>query len=321
MLQIALLGGTGFVGSAVLRTAAGAARCLLRAGREIAPAPNRIVVRGALPEVPRDFFPKAPYVLLHFATKQRDLDGTGFQRINVGGTRQVMQSLDDRCRGIIYGSSMSVYGPPSSSPAAEGAPIRPATPLAHSRAEAEDVILRFASERKIHAYILRPRFIIGQGDRFIVPTMANSLARRLQLGADTTRYSIIDVDDYAKVVAWLVQRIASTTVEQLAYNVAYTRPIALSDATTILGRTLGLPPPLIRIGNPGVISSALSSVPTRLTQAWAERLALMANSQCMDIGRLRTAMGTGIVTQQPEDVFYRAACAYAENPHGASTGP
>ena len=42
--------------------------------------------------------------------KQFDLDGTGFERVNVGGTERLLAALPPSVRGVIYGSTLSVYG-------------------------------------------------------------------------------------------------------------------------------------------------------------------------------------------------------------------
>lgn len=117
-LRIVLLGGTGLVGGALLRRLAAeppgsvAVRALVR-------RPGALAGPAWLEEVPGDlnepllaglFWPDAPQVIVHYAVKQIDPDGTGFERVNVGGTERLLAALPASVRGLIYGSTLSVYG-------------------------------------------------------------------------------------------------------------------------------------------------------------------------------------------------------------------
>jgi nucleoside-diphosphate-sugar epimerase len=297
-----LLGATGMVGQALLRhRGAHAVHALVRTpdGRDWGPGVH--VVRGELHRLPETLFPTCPYVVLHFATKQRDLDGTGFERTNVDGTQRLLARLPGDCRGIIHGSSMSVYGPGPHLGVTEDAPLAPHTPLARSRVASETLILRHAAGAGLHAALLRPRFLLGRGDRFVLPGVVKLLKRRIQLGGDTVACSVIDADDLGHIVWRLARRMVETAhPEQRAYNAACSRPLVRAEFLSAVRQTLGLPRPLVKVSVPGRLLRALREAPSPRARAVAERLELMTRPQCLDVSRLRA------VLNGPEDVLSRA---------------
>ena len=91
-MRIALLGGTGFVGQALLRALSGGeheVRALARDPSRLS-APGVEVVPGSLEELPAALFAHEPEVVIHFATKQVDQDGSGFQATNVAGSERLL---------------------------------------------------------------------------------------------------------------------------------------------------------------------------------------------------------------------------------------
>ncbi|RKG61628.1 NAD(P)-dependent oxidoreductase, partial [Corallococcus exercitus] len=173
---VVLTGATGMVGQAFLRQrGAHSVHALVRSpdGRDWGEGVH--VVQGDLHGIPDALFPPYPYVVLHLAMKQRDTDNTGFERTNVDGTRRLLSRLRGDCRGVLLGSSMSVYGPGPHRGVKEVHPLRPITALARSRVAAEDVVMEHAVRTGLHAALLRPRFLLGRGDRFVLPAMVKLL--------------------------------------------------------------------------------------------------------------------------------------------------
>src|SRR5262245_46464626 len=114
MVRVVLLGSTGFVGTAILhalqsRGSQAQVRALARGAGRIR-MPGVEVIEGDIESLPEKLFFSEPHVVVHFATKQIDSDGSGFERTNVEGTKRLMSRLPASCLGVIYGSSASVYG-------------------------------------------------------------------------------------------------------------------------------------------------------------------------------------------------------------------
>ena len=177
---------------------------------------------------------------------------------NVTGTLNLLRKCDANLRGVVYGSSASVYGQGPLQPALEFDRPDPVTPLASSRRAAEKVILKMAAERGFGAYLCRPRFIIGGGDRFLAPILIR-LARMRLAGSQAVSYSFIHVDDYAEVILFLLRRLATQDTngikpERLAVNVAYSAALTQEQILSTVRRVAGLPRPLVRLRCPRSLS-------------------------------------------------------------------
>lgn len=283
-LRIVLLGGTGFCGSAVLRRLrrepGAEVRALVR--RSARRLPGVAALQGTLAELPPGLFFDDPHVVVHLATKQVDRDGTGFE-VNVETTRRLLASLPPSCRGVVYGSSISVYGRGAQRDLAEGAPVRPATPLARSRARAEQAILAGAPA----AIVLRPRFVLGRGDRFTLPGLLELCRRRVAVGRGDQGFSVIDVDDYAEVIVRAAARLLAGPPVRQVLHVGYARPLAMLEITAALRRTYALPPPLVRVPVGERLVGVLDRLPFAGARALATRLELVGLPHHVAVDGLR----------------------------------
>jgi nucleoside-diphosphate-sugar epimerase len=316
-LHILLLGGSGFVGRALLRELAAMppgsvrVRALLRDPDAVPDAPYLEKVRGSLEAPPADLEPGEPYVLVDFAVKQIDADRTGYRATNVEATGRLLSGLGPRLTGVLYGSSMSVYGPGAQDGVAETAPLRPASALAESRLEAETRITELARARGVSALLLRPRFVLGDGDRFVLPNLAKLLRRRVQLASGAQRFSIIDVADYARIVLRLAAVVADLhhagTPVQRALNVGHAAPVTFAQIADAIGASLGLPAPRVRLPVSERITRWLRRLPARGMDAIATRLELVGLSHWGDTSSLAAMIGNDIVSRDPMITVRRAA--------------
>ena len=319
--DLVLTGATGYVGTTVLRKlieACPESRVRVLA-RQLPPqdAPAIRWVPCTLPEVPNGAFPPRPYLLVHLATRQIDPDGTGFVATNVTGTLNLLRKSDANLRGVVYGSSASVYGQGPLQPALEVDRPDPVTPLASSRRAAEKVILKMATERDFGAYLCRPRFIVGGGDRFLVPILVR-LARMRLAGSQAVSCSFIHVDDYAEVILFLLQRLATpdgngAKPERLAVNVAYSAALTQEQILSTVRRIAGLPRPLVRLRCPRSLLVGLRALPGRRPDRLATRLELLMQDQILSCRRL-SEMGCDIPSRSPQGRLEVAIRQYQEVP-------
>lgn len=304
-LRLVLLGSTGVAGSAILRAARGHdVRALVRgdAGR-LADHPCTKVV-GALPDVPTELFPNAPFVLLHFAGANRD--PKQFSAVNVEGTRALFDALPTTCVGVVYGSSLSVVGSGAQRAVTEDATVAPDTALARSRAEAERIVLERARRRGISAFVLRPRFLLGEGDTATLPAMLRLAQRGVAIGRGSQAFSVIDVDDYAAIVLSLARRIVERDrPARTPLHVGYVRPISFDEIRAALSEQFPLTEPRVRIPTPESLTRALTQVP--LVRDVATKLALVGLDHHADVHRLSAEIGDAIVTRDPRPVVANAA--------------
>jgi nucleoside-diphosphate-sugar epimerase len=316
-LDVLLLGGSGFVGRALLRELSARARssrvrvrALLRSPDSVPDLPFLEKIQGSLEAPPPGLEPARPYVLVNLAVKQLDPHRTGYLGTNVEATGRLLDGLGPRLTGILYASSMSVYGQGAQDCVSENTPLAPTTPLSQSRALAEDHVRALAEQRGIASFALRPRFVIGEGDRFVMPGLMALVQRRIGIGSGAQRFSVIDVADYARIIASLAQSVSSRTSDgepsRRAFNVGYTRPVTYADITGVIAAALHVSPPRWRVpASPGFVR-ALRHVPSRQADALATRLELVGLSHWGDTRALAGTAGCDVVLEDPMAVVHRA---------------
>jgi nucleoside-diphosphate-sugar epimerase len=307
-LHILLLGGSGFVGSALLRELASwpagsvRVRALLRRPDSVRDYPFLDKCQGSLEALPADLAPAAPYVLVHLAVKHIDHDGSGFFATNVDATERLLSALGTNLRGILYASSMAVYGRGAQEGTREDEPLVPGTPLGESRRVAEGVILEAARQRGISAFVLRTRFVLGEGDKFVLPGLAKPLRRGLGAGSGEQRFSIVHVRDYARILLRLAQRTLERDAHgesvQRALNVGYAEPVRLLDIEAALAAHLSLERPRLRLPLT-TFTSVLRRLPSRKLDQLATRLDLIGRSHWGDSRALGQEIGRELIEQDP----------------------
>lgn len=238
--------------------------------------------------------------------KQIDADGSGFHAVNVQGAERLAESLPPSCRGVVHGSSVSVYGQGAQEGLSEDAPLGPETALADSRLRAETCLRLAALQRGIGARIFRPRFILGQGDRFTLPGLVALTRRRIRIGSGQQAFTVIDVDDYAELVVRACERLASGKDGVSVLHAGYERPLGFDEITGMLRQRLALPPPRLRIpANPSFFR-VLRWLPGSMAEGLATRLELVGLPHYFDVSRLKNELAPDLATRDPAAVLSRA---------------
>jgi nucleoside-diphosphate-sugar epimerase len=321
-MDILLFGASGFVGRALLREIAALpagsirVRALLRNPDAVPDYPFLDKVKGSLESLPEGLEPARPYVLVHFAVKHIDRDGTGYLATNVDATQRLLGSLGPGPMGVLYASSMAVYGRGAQDGVTEAAPLSGDTPLAESRLRAEAVVQEAARARKISAFVLRPRFVVGEGDQFVLPGLAKVTARGLGIASGEQRFSVIDVADYARILLRLAEQVAERhrngAPVQQALNVGHAEPVSFAQIQEALRASLGLRAPRVRLPVTLGITRSMRRVPLRALDQAATRLELVGFSHWGDVSALAKAVGDDIVRKDPMTSIRRAAEALAK---------
>lgn len=266
--------------------------------------------QGDLEHLPPDLFPTSPHVVVHLATKQIDRDGSSFQRTNEQGTATLLRSLPSSTRAVIYGSSMSVYGQGPQFDIRENAPLQPETALAQSRLNTERLILDHAGRRAITGYCLRPRMILGQGDRYTVDGLLRMMERGVAPGNGHQRFSLIDVDDYAGAIMDLARRALlldqRTPPEQCALNVAYRESVSLDNLTAVISRVRGVALPRVHLPVPFALTRLLRRGP-RAFAGLATRIELFGMTHTMNVDAICSRIGEPRFQRDPLEVIRLAA--------------
>ena len=315
-MRIVLLGGSGFVGRAIVRLVMEKPgedfrlHALVRRERDRLKIPTAVSVRGSLPAIPEGLFPEEPYVVAHFGIKRIDRDGSGFEQTNVRGTRALVDALTPSCRGIIYGSSTGVYGRGTQCGFEEDAPVHPETALSRSLVQAESLVLEAAQKRGISAYCLRPRFILGDGDLFVLPGLLKLFGRGLLLGEGHQRYTVIGVDDLASVVLELAREMLArgdgVTPVQVPLHVGYSRPVTQEELRQVMAKHLPLPPTKRSLPVSESAFQWLGRMPHRSVQALVSKALLIGVEHTFSVRRLSSQLGDEVTATDPLTVVEQA---------------
>jgi GDP-4-dehydro-6-deoxy-D-mannose reductase len=164
-------------------------------------------------------------------------------RVNVLGTAAVLAVARRAAPGatVLVVSSAEIYGTLTTAqlPVAEGAPVRPSTPYAASKAAAEQVAIQAWLGYGQRAVIVRPFNHVGPGQAptFAVPALARRVlearrdgSRELVVGTVTTRRDFTDVRDVVRAYRLLVERGEPGAV----YNVCSGNDVAIADVAVRL---------------------------------------------------------------------------------------
>ncbi len=182
----------------------------------------------------------------HLASKHVDHDGSGFERINVEGTRSLCRAAAAAgVSRVIYLSSVGVYGHGSHSQADEATPLAPDTPFSRSKAAAERIVLDHARAGDFRGVVLRHRFVYGDGDRAVVPRLIKAAkSYPFWLSGGRARMSLIWATDLAEIIRRLAgPDAAAVDPEDPVYHVTDGQPISYRRVITTLCEAFDFRPP------------------------------------------------------------------------------
>jgi UDP-glucose 4-epimerase len=291
-------GGTGFVGSAVLRR-------LVADGREA------VASVRALPEVPIEgvvYVPGADLLagqgwaeavrgadaVIHAAARvhvmeERAADPLAeFRRANVEGTLRLCEAAADAGVGrFVFLSSIKVNGEttePGRPFRADDEP-RPLDPYGVSKKEAEEALLALGRRTGMKVTIVRPPLVYGPGVKANFRALMGLLRRRvpLPLGAAKAKRSLVAIDNLVDLLMLCLEHPAAPG---RVFLVSDGEDLSVADMLRRLGAALGRRPLLLPVpasvlalgaraaGRPGVAQRLLKPLqvdiePTRTLLGWS----------------------------------------------------
>lgn len=220
----ALTGSTGFIGAAILEHLSRDSNVPLRAltrRPNVAPSADpAMYVRGELEDVSSlEHLCEGATTLIH-AASYVGTDSDLQSRVNVDGTRSLMRAATSQgVQQVIYVSTAGVYGrsfPADRGP--HGFVCVPESTLSESRLEAEAIV------RAVGGTVVRPNYVVGVGDRWVVPQLLAAIQSYGSLqGWATSRWSLIT----RTALAELVGRLSRLRDLEPVYHAAYAEPVTL----------------------------------------------------------------------------------------------
>ncbi|CAM4219121.1 NAD-dependent epimerase/dehydratase family protein [Zobellia nedashkovskayae] len=175
--------------------------------------------------------------IIHLASKNRDFDNSGFYNINVKGTSNIIQlAYRLKVQNIIYLSSTGVYGHQEMFQVFEDYPKKPDSEFSKSKFMAESII----KNSNIRTLILRHRFIIGEGDKFVIPGFIGALSKLpISINNNKAICSFVGVDDLAKVIVYFCKEGLSYQHElHQEFHITNGEEIQLAELYVILSKKL-----------------------------------------------------------------------------------
>ncbi|MCW5253051.1 NAD-dependent epimerase/dehydratase family protein [Streptomyces sp. SHP 1-2] len=258
--RVLVTGGTGFIGSAVLRALAAEGRCGRGEVRALVRrAPAAAGTGGAAPGGPvpaGGAVPGTEYAEADL-TDPRSLrgvcDGVGTvlhcasfigsdeercRAVNADGTRALLAEAARAGARTVLVSTTAVYGDgPHRGLTEDEREPAPVSPTSRSRREAEREVLAGGGT------VLRPPLMLGPGDVWLVPALARLLCRTPLLpDGGRARLSLVAVDDLARLLAVLA-RTPGALPPGTVHHAAHPDTVTLRGLAGMLAAVLGVPEP------------------------------------------------------------------------------
>ena len=296
MRRVLVTGASGFIGRALcaesLGRGIGVIGALRRAGGTLPPEAQFLVVGELIPDC--DWLPALHTVdtVVHLAARVHVMRETAsdplteFRLVNVDGTMNLArQAAASGVRRFVYLSSIKVNGEQTlpGQRFTEKDQTIPEDAYAVSKREAEQWLLRLASEVGMEVVIIRPPLVYGPGVKANFLTMMRWLYRGLPLpfGAVRNKRSLVALDNLVDLIITCIDHPAAANQVFLAGD---GEDLSTPDLLQRLGQALGKPARLIPVPA-GMLRRAASLLGKG---AVAQRL---LGSLQVDIAKARTILG------------------------------
>lgn len=238
--SVSVTGATGFVGRHIVEAfyqAGWRVRAIVRPGGQRPALANAEVCEAPLAHRPLASVIAGSDVIVHAAGLTRAGDAAALDRVNVGGTRAVVDAANDCRARLVHLSSQAAIGVGTiDRPARDADPPRPVNPYGRSKMQGERVVREHAS---IPWVILRPCAVYGPGDRQFLPLIRLAARGMFPLvGSPTFAITLVYVEDLARAVVLAAEH---DEVQGDAMFIARAEPQTPEGLWTAMAEHLGRP--------------------------------------------------------------------------------
>ena len=299
MEDILITGATGFVGSHLVEALGRrgiAARALVRAtsDRSVLREHGVGAVVGDLGDV--ESLRRAvdgAGTILHLAAATRALGPGGFDAVNAGGTRRLLEALDTEpaTRRLVYLSSLAAVGPAGDRPVEPGDQPRPLTAYGRSKLAGERAVLE---QPGLRAVVLRAPAVYGPGDRDLLTFF--QLANRgilPVLGSRRRRLQMVHARDLAAAILQAAEVENAVGTFHIAEPRAYSWDEVLDAVAEAVGRRgVKIPVPAPVVTAAGAAAGAVGRWTGRAGIFDRDKaVEMLADSWLCETGAAREAFG------------------------------
>jgi len=213
-MKVALIGGSGFVGTHLLNSLKNSGiQELLNLDKNNSssfPDISRIVdVRDG--QLLENNLQDVDVVVLLAAEHRDDVSPvSAYYEVNVTGMRNTLMAMENKgVKRLIFTSSVAIYGLNKDNPS-ESFPAEPFNHYGCSKWDAEELLQQWSLDHKDwNIHILRPTVIFGEGNKGNVFNLLNQIAsgRFLMIGAGNNQKSMSYVGNIVAFITYLIQHI------------------------------------------------------------------------------------------------------------------
>jgi dihydroflavonol-4-reductase len=161
-----------------------------------------------------------------------------YREVNVGGTERLLEAAKRAgVRRFVHTSTVGVHGDVTDPPADETAPLAPGDIYQQTKAEADELALRFGRERGMAVVVVRPGAIYGPGEtRLLKLFRAIARGRYAIVGSGRPFYHPVYIDD---LVAGFLLALDRPGVAGEAFILAGPRYVTQSELAALIARHTG----------------------------------------------------------------------------------